>query len=207
MRIWISITSRSLKIRTSHHILYWGNFLLYFHVQKGFKKRNSSFINQQYTELDYKFPSKREMFNLCKQSLSSTRRWKRGSRKGKAGNPRLGKFGKKSVEKIRLIYWHKKLGYKYIIQPLHFVFIEETWHVVCLFVSMASFCLTNVSIFALFPIAVNLLCKLPWEAWFRDLDPFYRIIEIWKRFDLLTPYNWVVWRLGCEDISLMYYSI
>ena len=51
---------------------------------------------------------------------------------------------------------------------------------VCLFVSRVSFryCLMNVSIFAVFPIVVNLLCKLTWGAWFRDpdLDPFYRII-------------------------------
>ena len=49
------------------------------------------------------------------------------------------------------------------------------------FVSRIScrYCLTNVSVFVVFPETVNLLCELPCGGRFRDLvlDPFYRIIE------------------------------
>ena len=52
---------------------------------------------------------------------------------------------------------------------------------VCLFVSRVSFCycLTNVSIFAVFPKKKISSANSLAGAWFRDpgLDPFYRIIE------------------------------
>ena len=71
----------------------------------------------------------------------------------------------------------------------------------CLFVSRVRFCycLTNVSVFAVFPWRHESLLRNPLlGGWFRDLgfDPFYRIIEI------LISIRWLVCQTAVLDLPL-----
>ena len=75
-----------------------------------------------------------------------------------------------------------------------------------LFVSRVSFCyycLINMSVFAVFPEVVDLLCKLPCGVMVQKPGPISISQDHWNRIDLpgvpLTPYERVVWGLGCED--------